>query len=81
MYSLYELVIFLLISFSKIKPAVNGIVCIDKPPLRKCARIHCIHSMLRRADNLAVFIQKYKEISGKGVPALVAAVLWQKTQW
>jgi hypothetical protein len=33
---------------------------------------------LRRADNQAVFIQKYKEIIGKVVPALVAVVLWPR---
>jgi hypothetical protein len=32
--------------------------------------------MLRRAGDQAVFIQKYKEINGEGVPALVAVVLW-----
>ena len=57
---------------------MNGIVCIDQPPLRKCARIHRLHSTLRRADNLAVFIQKYKEINDEGVPALFAVVLWPR---
>lgn len=57
---------------------MNGIVCIDQPLLRKCAGIHCLHSTLRWADNLAIFIQKYKEVSGKGVPELVAVVLWSR---
>jgi hypothetical protein len=57
---------------------VNGIVCIDQLPLRKCARIHHLHSTVRQADNLAVFIQKCKEINDEGMPALVAVVLWPR---
>jgi hypothetical protein len=64
--------------FFKIKTAVNDIVCIDRPPLRKCARIRRLHCTLRWADNQAVFIQKYKNINGEGMPALVAVVLWPR---
>jgi len=46
--------------------------------LEKGSKIHCLHSTLRRADNQAVFIQKYEEINGKDVLAVVAAVLWPR---